>query len=215
MTQDTYPNPVIDPDDHLPRKLAFLQSSERLKDTIRSGTTRSGRAESTAEHSWRLCLLVLLFEEELHDVDLLKLLKICILHDLGEAECGDTPAPLQDPESNRTAMERNGFQTLCEALPPELARAFLALWDDYAGASSKEAQLAKGLDKLETMLQHLLMPQQDAAFYRFNLTYGRDHTDRFDLTRRLRAFVDSGTRDRLAGTGEKITAPRPTAPPLA
>lgn len=73
--------------------LTFVQAAERLKDTLRSGVTAHGREESTAEHCWRLCLLVWLFENELDDVDVLKVLKICLIHDLGEAISGDTPRP--------------------------------------------------------------------------------------------------------------------------
>jgi putative hydrolase of HD superfamily len=64
MTQTITASPpaAIDPD-RLDGILAFLQAAEQLKDTIRSGTTRKDRPESTAEHSWRLALMVLLFDD--------------------------------------------------------------------------------------------------------------------------------------------------------
>lgn len=189
--------PAIDPD-RLSGLLAFLQSAEQLKDTLRSGTSRSGRVESTAEHSWRLCLMVLLFEPDLGGTDSLKLLKLCVLHDLGEAISGDVPAPLQSEDYERPARERADFNTLCAALPEDIANDFIALFDEYTKASSPEAQLAKAFDKLETILQHHLMPGADADFHRFNLTYGRERTDAFPLTRQIRDAVDERTQDLIA-----------------
>ncbi len=177
--------------------LEFLQAAEQLKDTLRSGTTRTGRRESTAEHSWRLALMVLLFEKDLGDIDLLRLVKLCIVHDLGEAISGDVPAPLQRADDDREARERRDFLTLCKPLPEDVAADLLEYFDEYAAAETREARLAKGFDKLETMLQHLLMPPQAAQFYEFNLSYGNNHTDANALTRQIRSHVDQGTQERL------------------
>jgi putative hydrolase of HD superfamily len=174
--------------------LDFLQSAEQLKDTLRSGTTANGRPESTAEHSWRLALMVLLFEQELKAIDLLKLLKLTLVHDLGEAISGDIPAPLQTPGDNRQDRERRDFLTLCEPLPADVAEELLSLWDEYAAAKTVEAQIAKAFDKLETMLQHVLMPRQAPSFYAFNMGYGRDRTDCCALTRQMRETVDDLTQ---------------------
>lgn len=179
--------------DRLKSLLAFLKEAERLKDTLRSGTTRNGRPESTAEHSWRLCLMVLLFQKELNGIDMLKLLKLCIVHDLGEAISGDIPAPHQSPGDDRQDRERRDFLDLCAPLPQNVKEDLLALFDEYAAARTPEAQLAKGFDKLETMLQHHLMPGADAEFHSFNLSYGVERTDAFPLTRQIREEVDAET----------------------
>ena len=67
----------------------FLRAAERLKATPRSGYTSAGRPESVAEHTWRLCLMALVLAPEFPDADFAKLVKICIVHDLGEAIGGD------------------------------------------------------------------------------------------------------------------------------
>lgn len=200
MTQTDFPSlpDTIEPA-RLTGILDFLQASEQLKDTLRSGATRTGRPESTAEHSWRLALMILLFERELNGVDVPKLLKLCIVHDLGEAISGDVPAPFQTPGDDRQARERRDFQALCAPLAEDLAGELLALFDEYAAAESHEARLAKAFDKLETMLQHLLMPTRDEIFYDFNLGYGRDRTDYCPLTRQIRDRVDAQTREILQG----------------
>lgn len=190
--------PAIDPG-RLSGILAFLQAAEQLKDTLRSGATRAGRPESTAEHSWRLALMVLVFNRELdaEGIDVTKLLKLCLVHDLGEAISGDVPAPMQTPGDDRQERERRDFRTLCESLPHDISEELLALWDEYAEAVTPEAQVAKAFDKLETMLQHVLMPRRDADFYAFNLGYGRERTEVFALTRQIRAVVDAWTGDQM------------------
>ncbi|MBO6530250.1 MAG: HD domain-containing protein [Erythrobacter sp.] len=179
--------------------LAFLQSAERLKDTLRSGRTAMGRPESTAEHTWRLCLLAMLLERDLPGVDHHRLLKICMLHDLGEAISGDVPAPAQGADDGRHARERDGFEELCSELPRDLHEEFLELYDDYAQGRSIEAQFAKGLDKLETMLQHVAGKNAPGFDYAFNLGYGIEATSRHPLLVRLRRIVDEETRISMTG----------------
>ena len=180
--------------------LAFVQSAEKLKDTLRSGITSQGRAESTAEHSWRLCLMAMLFDRELGDVDHLKLLKLCIVHDLGEAISGDVPATQQVAGDGRAAQERADLVALCEPLPADLGEELVALWDEYSAAASPEAVLAKGFDKLETMLQHLVGKNAPDFDYRFNLDYGAKHTARHPLLAELRGLVDRETQKRVAAS---------------
>jgi len=192
--------PALVDHDRLTGMLGFLQAAEHLKDTLRSGRTRTGRPESTAEHSWRLCLMVLVFERELEGVDIQKLLKLCVVHDLGEALSGDIPAPLQTGGGARQARERRDFQKLCAALPADVAADLLALFDEYAEAITPEAKLAKGFDKLETMLQHLVGANGPDFDFAFNIGYGRPQTDAEPLTRQIRAEVDILTRERLALT---------------
>ncbi len=177
--------------------IEFLHQAERLKDTLRSGVTSGGRSESTAEHSWRLCLLVMLFEKELQDVDLHRLIKLCIVHDLGEAISGDVPAIHQREDDDRAARERRDLVVLCSPLPEDLKAEIIALWDEYNAASTLEAILAKGFDKLETMLQHVVGMNAPDFDYEFNLSYGVAATDRHPLIRQIRELVDDATRMRM------------------
>ena len=75
--------------------LDFLRAAERLKSTTRTGYTSTGQQESVAEHTWRLCLMAMVLRSEFAEVDFAKLVKICIIHDLGEALHGDVSAPEQ------------------------------------------------------------------------------------------------------------------------
>ncbi len=176
--------------------LAFFRAAEALKDTFRSARTSGGRQESTAEHSWRLCLMAVTLEDELPGIDLRRLLELLILHDLGEAVGGDIPAPQQG--GDKTADERQAFASLLAPLPEAVAARLMARWDEYNAVVTPEARLAKGLDRLETVLQHVQGANAPDFDYAFNLGYGRAHTDAHPLVAALRGPVDEETA-RLAG----------------
>ncbi|WP_118134999.1 HD domain-containing protein [Oceanicella sp. SM1341] len=177
---------------------AFIQSAEALKDTLRSGHSAKGRPESTAEHSWRLCLLALVLAEEFTGIDRLRLLELCILHDLGEAVSGDIPATEQCPDADKAARERADLEALAAPLPPDIRARLLALQDEYDAAATPEAVLAKGLDKIETVLQHAKGANPPGFDLGFNLPYGRARTDAHPLLAALRAIADRETRAAMA-----------------
>ncbi|AWB21668.1 HD domain-containing protein [Methylobacterium currus] len=184
------------PDD-LAGTLDFLQRAEALKSTLRSGYAASGRQESTAEHTWRLCLMVMVLADGVEGIDALKLFKMCLVHDLGEAVGGDIPAT--DPRAaDKTAQERRDLQALTAPLPPTRRDEILSLWEEYEAGTSPEAILAKGFDKLETILQHNQGRNPPGFDYAFNLVYGAKHTARHPLTAAIRAVLDEGTRARMA-----------------
>lgn len=189
-TETEYP---IDPE-RLSGIIQFIQNAERLKSTLRSGHTSQGRPESTAEHSWRLCLLVTLFHRELGDCDRLKLIKMCIVHDLGEAISGDVPAIHQSADDGRAEREKTDLMTLCAPLPEDLRAEIMELWADYSEGKSTEAIFAKGFDKLETMMQHNIGLNPPDFDYAFNLDYGVKQTARHPLLRQFREIVDAETR---------------------
>jgi putative hydrolase of HD superfamily len=182
--------------DKLEGILTFLQAAERLKTVTRSGWTSTGQAESVAEHTWRLCLMAMLLYGRAPGVDLARLLKMCLIHDLGEAIGGDIPAPLQQSPGSKSGKERADLVELTTPLPPELAREILDLWDEYEAATSPEARLAKGLDKLETILQHTQGKNPADFDYAFNLAYGQQYTAVDPLMAALRARLDEETSRR-------------------
>ena len=173
--------------------LAFLNGAEQLKQTLRSAHTSNGRQESTAEHTWRLCLMVMLFEKQFSDIDMLKLLKMCIIHDLGEAISGDIAAVDQIEGCDKGAQERIDLLELMAPLPQDLQDEILLLWDEYEHASSPEAMMAKAFDKLETMLQHTQGMNPPDFDYGFNLNYGKRYTDNTPLTAQIRTLIDIDT----------------------
>ena len=183
--------------DDLTGILDFLRAAESLKTASRSGWTTTGQPESVAEHTWRLCLMALVLRPAFPDVDFAKLVKICIVHDLGEAIGGDIPAPEQARRGgSKSSDERHDLVSLLEPLPQAQQSEILELWDEYEAASSPEARLAKGLDKLETILQHTQGRNPPDFDYRFNLGYGRQHTNHHPVLTQLRQMLDDATEAR-------------------
>ncbi|MBJ2114438.1 HD domain-containing protein [Serratia ureilytica] len=178
-------------------KLAFIEEAEKLKYVLRSAYTSTGRQESTAEHTWRLCLMAMVFEEDLPDLDMLKLLKICIIHDLGEAINGDIPAVEKHNFPNKYGQEKADLQHLMRELGKEQQTKMIALWQEYEDATSPEAKAAKALDKLETIIQHNQGINPPNFDYKFNLSYGKEYTSSDKLFVLLRRFLDTSTRERL------------------
>jgi putative hydrolase of HD superfamily len=182
--------------DDLDGILAFLRAAERLKTVTRSGWTSAGEPESVAEHTWRLCLMAMLLYGREPELDLARLLRMGLIHDLGEAIRGDVPAPAQAGAGAKSAEERADLVELTAPLPPALRDEIVALWDEYEAARTREARVAKGLDKLETILQHTQGRNPADFDYDFNLGYGRRYTEADPLLAALRDRLDEATRRR-------------------
>lgn len=174
--------------------LSFLRKAENLKNTLRSAHTSSGRCESSAEHSWRLCLLVLVVGKFFENIDADKLLKLAVIHDLGEAVCGDVSAVERSGVSNKSELERQGMHDLCIDLPCTLKNDLLALWEEYETARTQEARIVKGLDKLETIAQHNHGKNPPEFNYAFNLSYGQEYMGFHPVLKQIREILDTETR---------------------
>jgi putative hydrolase of HD superfamily len=182
--------------------LEFLRATERLKVTYRSGFTSDGQRESVAEHTWRICMMAVVLAQHFPDVDVARLMQICVVHDLGEAIGGDIPAPEQakrvaaDPASHKSADERRDLVTLIAPLPDAMRDHIVSLWDEYEAAVTPESRLAKALDKLETILQHTQGENPPGFDYRFNLGYARQYTAGHPVIVELRRVLDEETQRR-------------------
>ena len=174
--------------------LGFLKEAERLKNVFRTSWTSGGQQESTASHTWRVSLIALVLSHYLPDLDVGKLLKLCIIHDLGEAIRGDIPAIHQSADAPKAEQERADLLTLLQPLPAPLQAEITALWDEYENAATPEARAAKAFDKLETLLQHNQGANPADFDYAFNIDYGRKFTDAVPLAAALRAIIDAETR---------------------
>ena len=165
----------------LERYLQFMREAERLKNVLRSARTSTGRHESTAEHTWRLALLALVLADEKPELDLPRVLAMCLVHDLGEAYEGDIPAVAQCDPASKAAAELAAMERLTPLLPAEAAARIRTLWEEYETCAMPEARWVKALDKA-------------ADFdYEFNLTYGAEWFRDDALLRRLRRLLDAET----------------------
>lgn len=175
--------------------LNFVNQAEQLKNTMRQCWSSTGKQESTAEHTWRLCLMVMLFEKYLPTLDTLKLMKMCLIHDIAEIVDGDIPAIIHVP--NKSQKERKNLILLTKDLPTHLKEEILTLWDDYENIGSLEAKVSKALDKLETLMQHNVGQNPEDFDYQFNMTYGKQYTNEIEVLKIVREVVDADTYNRI------------------
>lgn len=137
---------------------AFLHKVEKLKSTLRYNQTSDGRTESSAEHSWRLSLMVFMFVEELQlEIDCNRAMKIAIVHDIAESITGDIDAvKISDGEiskEEKNKMEVGAMEKLRVTLPHKLGDDVYILWNEYEEGKTSEAKFVKALDKIETLTQ--------------------------------------------------------------
>ncbi len=154
--------------------LEILHVAERLKDTPRHCTTTKRRTESVAEHSWRISLMAFLLRHELNDVDINKVVDMCLIHDLGECFTGDIPTFIKT-DSDR-AVEDSLLYQWVKSMPEEIARDFTDLFKEMEAQETKEAKIYKSLDKLEALIQHNESPLDTWSENEFELnkTYAFD-----------------------------------------
>lgn len=185
--------------------MQFIKETEQLKNVCRTAWTSEGRRESTAEHSWRLAVLAMVILEEYPGLDSLKVIKMALLHDIGEIREGDISAALRpDPREKYLAEERGAFE-LFSLLPPQAEKEYMELWKEYNEAVSKEARLVKALDKAETIMQHNQGCNPPDFDYDFNLEYGQEYFVEDALLAELRQILDTDTRRKKE---EKKEAPK-------
>ena len=178
--------------------LRVLHTAERLKDETRHCYPSGGRHESVAEHSWRLALTALFLRDEFPALDMDRVIRMCLIHDLGECFTGDIPSFLKsggDEERERSALE-----TWVASLPAPYSVELKTLYAEMDALETDEARLYKALDKLEAVIQH---NESDIATwlpreYELNLTYADENVAFSDYLKRLREEVRRETRDKIA-----------------
>ena len=154
--------------------LDILHVAERLKDTPRHCTTSKGRTESVAEHSWRISLMAFLLRHEFPELDMDKVVDMCLIHDLGECFTGDIPTFL------KTSVDRETEDSLLDqwvnSLPAEVSSDLSALYREMEAQETMEAKVYKAMDKLEAVIQHNESPLYTWSDneYELNKTYAFD-----------------------------------------
>ena len=132
--------------------LDILHVAERLKDTPRHCTTTNRRTESVAEHSWRVSLMAFLLKGEFPGADMDKVVKMCLIHDLGECFTGDIPTFVKT-DGDR-AVEDSLLGRWVASLPQAVSEELAALFREMDAQETLEAKIYKSLDKLESLIQH-------------------------------------------------------------
>ncbi|MDE1252074.1 HD domain-containing protein [Vibrio aestuarianus] len=139
----------------LGQQLELVMELDRLKSVLRRTRVRSadGRLENSAEHSWHVALMAVLMEEHSNQpVDIAKVIKMLLLHDIVEIDAGDTFVYDVVASAEQEENELKAAQRLFALLPKEQGDELLAVWLEFEAAQSAEALFAKALDRIIPML---------------------------------------------------------------
>ena len=185
------------------RLLDFLKTAEQLKCNTRHSYTSSGRLESVAEHSWRLALMAMLVGDEFPELDLDKVIKMCLIHDMGEAITGDIPA-FEKTDKDRK-VENKKVEQLTDILPEPVRAEWKALFEEMEAMETQEAKLYKSLDKLEALIQH---NEADISTwipleYDLQMTYGNEECKFTEYIQRLRDEVRKDSKRKIEENKQK------------
>lgn len=177
--------------------LQFLAVLEKLKCNTRHCWTSTGRHETVAAHSWRLAVMALLLKDELGGVDMDKVLRMCLIHDFGEAVTGDIPA--FDKTAAHEEAEVRAVAAMLAPLPGPLRGELTALFAEIDALETPEARVYKALDKLEAVIQHNEAPLDTwtPLEYELNLTYGEENARDFPYLAALRAETRRVTEEKI------------------
>lgn len=177
--------------------LQILHVAEKLKDTTRHCTTSNRRTESVAEHSWRVSLMAYLLRYEFPDVDTDKVIRMCLIHDLGECFTGDIPVFLKTNDDRE--IEESLLLQWVRTLPKEIAEDMLALYDEMEAQQTAEAKIYKSLDKLEALIQHNESPLNTWSDneYELNKTYALDTVAFSEWLTELRRAILEDTLEKI------------------
>lgn len=178
--------------------LDALHVAERLKDATRHCDTSGGRRESVADHSWRAALMAYFMADEFPDADMNRVIKMCLIHDLGEAFTGDIPVFMKTKENENT--EEALLSAWVDALPEPLGGEMRDLYCEMNARETLEARIYKAIDSLEAVIQH---NESDIASwslleYDLNRTYAYDRVAFSEYLQTLRAEIRRDTDEKIA-----------------
>jgi len=182
--------------------LEILHTAEKLKDVTRHAYTSGGRHESVAEHSWRIALMAFLIKDEFKSIDIDKVIRMCLIHDLGEIFTGDIPTFLKTDFDS--AAEDDLLDRWVETLPHTCREEMRGLYAEMNALESEEAKLYKALDKLEAVIQHNESPIDtwEELEYDLNRTYAYENVAFSPYLMQLREAIREETDAKIEREGK-------------
>jgi putative hydrolases of HD superfamily len=160
--------------DRLGRQIAFILEADKVKRVLRQNPLADGsRRENDAEHMWHLALMaVVLSEYAAQPVDVLRVVKMLLVHDLVEIDTGDTFVYDEQARAGKVNAERAAAERIFGLLPAGQADGFRALWEEFEDGSTSDARFARAVDRLHPMLLNSASGR-DSAWVKHGITADR------------------------------------------
>lgn len=160
----------------LARQIEFIKEVDKLKYILRKTKLfNSDRNENVAEHSWHLALMALVLAGHANvEVDLLKVIKMLLIHDIVEIDAGDTFLYDHQKSHTNSEEERKAAQRIFGLLPEDQATELIAIWEEFEEQQTDEAKFARAMDRLEPLLQNT--SNQGGTWQEFGVNYEKVYT---------------------------------------
>lgn len=157
--------------ENLLRQIEFIKEIDKLKYILRKTKLfHSDRNENDAEHSWHLALMAMVLVEHANvPVDLLRVIKMLLIHDIVEIDAGDTFIYDSQKSHDNTAEERLAAQRIFGLLPEPQAEELITIWEEFEAQETNEAKFARAMDRLEPLLQNT--SNNGGTWAEFGVTY--------------------------------------------
>ena len=143
--------------DRLEKQIRFIVEIDKLKSIVRQTLVTDGsRQEDSAEHSWHIAVMAIVLSEYAKDrvIDIARVLKMALIHDLVEIDAGDTYCYDEDGNEDKLERERKAAERIFGLLPKDQSEEFRRLWDEFELRETAEARFAAALDRLQPLLNN-------------------------------------------------------------
>ena len=159
----------------LQKQIAFIKEIDKIKYIQRrSKLFNSDRRENDAEHSWHLAMMaIVLADHSNKTIDLLKVLKMVLIHDIVEIDAGDTFVYDTIKNHSNTDEELIAAKRIFGLLPEEQAEELIAIWKEFEEGKTDEAKFAKSMDRFEPLLQDAT--NDGGTWVEYNVPYQKVH----------------------------------------
>lgn len=161
---------------NLLRQIEFIKEVDKLKYILRkTKLLNSDRNENDAEHSWHLSLMAIVLADHANaPINLLKVIKMLLIHDIVEIDAGDTF--IYDTQKNHvnTEEERKAARRIFGLLPDDQANDLIAIWEEFEEGQTDEAKFARAMDRLEPLLQNT--SNNGGTWNEFGVNYEKVYT---------------------------------------
>jgi putative hydrolases of HD superfamily len=157
--------------EHLLKQVAFIHEIDKVKYILRKTRLfNSQRNENDAEHSWHLAIMALILSEHANEpVNILKVVKMLLIHDVVEIDAGDIFLYDSILNHTNTLAEQKAAERIFGLLPHEQAKEYIAIWEEFEDSKTPEAKFARAMDRLEPLLQNV--SNNGGTWKEFNVSY--------------------------------------------
>lgn len=189
-------------DERLRKQMDFALEIDKEKNIFRqTHLSGHGRAENDAEHAWHMAVMAYLLKEYSNEeVDIAKVMIMCLIHDIVEIEAGDTYAFDDVNLATQKAREDEAKEKIYSLLPEDQKKEFIALFDEFEEAKTPEAKYAKAMDNLQPIILNNSNGGSDWKSHNVDAAhvYGRQSKTRFGSEKLFNEVTDVILKENIA-----------------